>query len=122
MAAIKTPDPFGAFFGSMGAGLGNGLGAALGGTPSGPNLSGGTVDARSFMDGSGWTVATGGSKATGGKSGGGSQGGAMSVPGNPASSSLGAFYPDSIGGMSQAGMSPLMMLALGGMVLWAMLR
>ncbi|OWQ83840.1 hypothetical protein CDN99_25580 [Roseateles aquatilis] len=119
-----TPDPFGAFFGSMGAGIGNGLGAAIGGQPSGPTLSGGNVDARSFMDGSGWTVATGGAKATGGQSGGGSQGGAtggLSVPGNPASSTLGPLFGDA-GGFSQAGMSPLMLLALGGLVLWAALR
>lgn len=46
--------------------LGQGLGEALGG-PKGPTISGGgTMDARSFMDGSGWVVATGSAKATGG--------------------------------------------------------
>ena len=42
-----------------------GLGSALGGG-GGPNVSGAPVDARSFMDGSGWVVSTGSSKATGG--------------------------------------------------------
>lgn len=41
-----------------------GIGEAIGG--GGPMLSGAPVDARSFMDGSGWTVSTGSSRATGG--------------------------------------------------------
>ena len=41
------------------------LGSALGGDP-GPVVSGAPVDARSFMDGSGWVVSTGSSKASGG--------------------------------------------------------
>lgn len=41
-----------------------GLGEAIGG--GGPMVSGAPVDARSFMDGSGWTVSTGSSRATGG--------------------------------------------------------
>jgi hypothetical protein len=42
-----------------------GLGEAIGGG-GGPMVSGAPVDARSFMDGSGWTVSTGSSRATGG--------------------------------------------------------
>ena len=47
-----------------GASLAKGIGDALGG--GGPNVSGAPVDARSFMDGAGWTVSTGQAKATGG--------------------------------------------------------
>ena len=36
-----------------------------GGGDSGPNLSGSSADARSFFDGSGWTVSTGSARATG---------------------------------------------------------
>lgn len=42
-----------------------GLGSALGGG-GGPTTSGAPVDARSFMDGSGWVVSTGSSRASGG--------------------------------------------------------
>lgn len=129
MAAAKPAglpvDPFAAIFGGMGAGLGQGLGAAIGGAPAGPAISGGApVDARSFMDGSGWTVSTGSSKATGGKSGGGTQGGTtggMSAPGNPASGVLSPLFPTGIDGASMAGLSPVLLLGLGVMA-WAMLR
>lgn len=46
------------------AGLGKGVGDAIAGD-SGPNLSGSSADARSFFDGSGWTVSTGSARATG---------------------------------------------------------
>lgn len=61
------------FAGSFGGSLGAGLGNALGG--GGPLVSGASVDGRGFLDGSGWTVATGSSRATGGTSGG------LSAPG-----------------------------------------
>jgi len=51
--------------GSLAGGLGKGLGDAIGGGPAVPMISGGPVDSRSFMDGSGWTVSTGSSKANG---------------------------------------------------------
>ena len=107
----------GAAFGPWGAAIGGaaGLVGDIANSPAGPMISGGgAIDARSFMDGSGWTVST---KATGGKSGGGSQDGGLSQPGNPASS-LGALGPL---GVSEAGVNPLMLLALGGLVLWAIL-
>ena len=110
----------GAAFGPWGAAIGGaaGLVGDIANSPTGPMISGGgAIDARSFMDGSGWTVSTGSSKATGGKSGGGSQDGGLSPPGNPASSlgSLGYL------GASEAGMSPVMLLALSGVLLWAIL-
>lgn len=88
---------------SLMGGLGKGIGDALGG--GGPMVSGGTVDARSFMDGSGWTVSTGSSRATGGRSGGGTMAPAAASP----------FYG---GGDSMQAGSPLLMLALGGLLLW----
>lgn len=51
-----------------------GLGQAIGGG-GGPMISEASVDGRGFLDGSGWSVATGGGRATGGTSGG------MSAPG-----------------------------------------
>ena len=49
-----------------GSALAGSIGNALGGGPT--NItSGAPVDARSFMDGSGWTVSTGRGKATGGE-------------------------------------------------------
>lgn len=47
-----------------GASLAKGIGDALGG--GGPLVSGAPIDARSFMDGAGWTVSTGRAKASGG--------------------------------------------------------
>lgn len=72
------------------AGLMKGVGQAIGGDP-GPAISGGTVDARSFMDGSGWTVSTGSSKAIGGNRDQGPGFGPASVP------------PDQAGGAQLAG-------------------
>lgn len=59
-------DPFSQFLGSMGSGVGKGIGDAISGGPAGPMISGGPTDARSGMDGSGWTVSTGRGTATGG--------------------------------------------------------
>ncbi len=73
---------------SLFGGIGQGIGDAIGGG-GGPMVSGGTVDARSFMDGSGWTVSTGKSKADGGDR---SQGENM-----PTATSMGASLQ---GGMS----------------------
>lgn len=47
-----------------GGALAKGIGDALGG--GGPLVSGAPIDARSFMDGAGWTVSTGRAKAIGG--------------------------------------------------------
>lgn len=47
-----------------GAALAKGVGDAIGG--GGPVTSGAPIDARSFMDGAGWTVSTGRAKAIGG--------------------------------------------------------
>lgn len=47
-----------------GAALAKGVGDAISG--GGPVVSGAPIDARSFMDGAGWTVSTGRAKAIGG--------------------------------------------------------
>lgn len=91
------------FAGGVGKGVGDAISGAGGG---GPMVSGGgTNDARSFMDGSGWTVATGRSTAKGGKVG------AKSQDGQPADP------PPGYGsGATQAGVSPMavgILLALG---------
>ncbi len=83
---------------SLAGGIGKGLGDAIGGG-GGPMVSGGTTDARSMMDGSGWTVSTGSSRATGGRAGG-------ATMGQPTAPAFG--YAD------QAGMNPLLALALAG--------
>lgn len=73
-----------------------GLGQAIGGDP-GPAISGGTTDARSFMDGSGWTVSTGSSKATGGNRDQGPGFGPASTPPDLAGPQLAGF--GSVGGV-----------------------
>lgn len=83
-----------------------GLGSALGGG-GGPNVSGAPVDARSFMDGSGWVVSTGSSKATGGNRDQGDPFGAsFAMPGEQPA--LAGF--NGIGGV-------LLLLVIGGMIL-----
>lgn len=67
------------FAGQLGAGLGQGLGDAIGGGGGGPTITGGQTDARSFMDGSGWTVSTGRGSATGARQDGRSTMGGPSV-------------------------------------------
>jgi|GEM_PF-6593992 len=90
---------------NLAGGLGKGLGDAIGGG-GGPMVSGGSVDARSAFDGSGWTVSTGSSKATGGaRSGGGSDMGGTSAP------------PWASSGASQAGFGWLPALLLLGVAL-----
>jgi hypothetical protein len=91
---------------NMAGGVGKGLGEAIGGG-GGPLFSGGgSTDARSFMDGSGWTVSIGSAKAMGGARTGGPELGAM-----PAGS---AFAQP-----QQAGMQWLMLLAFGGALFFA---
>lgn len=64
------------FAGGLGKSLGDGV---TGG--GGPLVSGGgALDARSFMDGSGWTVATGGSRSKGGTVGAKTQHGTLDAP------------------------------------------
>ena len=99
--------------GSLAGGIGKGLGDAIGGGQAVPMISGGPVDSRSFMDGSGWTVATGGSKTTGATIQ-GREGFGASVTQMPQSAYGGAFQS---GGMSLAGfsgstLSTLMLLGL----------
>lgn len=94
--------------------LGGSLGQAIGGQPLGPTISGGApMDSRGFMDGSGWTVATGRSTATGGTSGGTRQDGASA--GAPAWGGGGA-------GTMTAGVNPLLMVALLGGAAWFIAR
>ncbi|MFN3812157.1 MAG: hypothetical protein ACK4S6_16250 [Roseateles asaccharophilus] len=100
-------DPMTAFVGNIGAGLGKGLGDAIGGG-GGPMISGGTTDARGFMDGSGWTVSTGRSRASGGTSGGTRQEAA-----GQGWQGLGA---------QQAGIHPMMALAMAGLFAMFILR
>lgn len=96
-------------------GLGTSLGRGIAGAPSaGPLVSGGGAqDARSFMDGSGWTVSTGGSRATGGTVGAKSQDGTLQPP-----PGFGADQP-----MARAGVSPaaigIMLAVMGGAWLWS---
>lgn len=117
----------GAAFGPWGAAIGGaaGLASDLANSPTGPMISGGgSIDARSFMDGSGWTVSTGKATATGGKSGGGTQGGNTNPSGGGTGTGAGASFAGmgfGMDGSQQAGMQPLMLLALGGLVLWALL-
>lgn len=104
LQAAAQANPLTAFVGNLGSGLGKGLGDAIGGG-GGPMVSGGAVDSRSFMDGSGWTVSTGSSRATGGKSGGASGGAATPHPGY-------------MGSATQAAGSPWLMLAMAGGLAW----
>lgn len=74
---------------------------------SGANTSGAQVDARSWMDGSGWTVATGRSEARGGRFGSNTQeGGQTGAP--PGGGSSPAPMP--------MGIPPSMVYADGGQV------
>lgn len=58
--------PVAALAANFAAGVGKGVGDAISGAgDTGPNLSGSSADARSFFDGSGWTVSTGTGRATG---------------------------------------------------------
>lgn len=80
----------GAAFGPWGAAIGAGVGAAsdlIGKEMGGPVASSAQVDARSWMDGSGWTVSTGSSRATGGRFGGNTQEGQRGGAQAPASAS-----------------------------------
>lgn len=88
-----------------GASLAGSIGQGLaGGAMPSTMTSGGQMDARSFMDGSGWTVSTGKSNTTGATGGGGaSMGQPMQVP------------------VQQAAIGWPMWLLLGG-VAWAMLK
>lgn len=106
MAGIPG-DPLSAFAGGLGGGLGKGLGDAIGG--GGPMVSGGTTDARSGMDGSGWTVTTGGSRATGATRG----SGGLDMSGQPS-------MP--IGQASMAGFSGLPMLLMAGLFVYFLAR
>lgn len=102
--AAAQANPLSAFVGNLGSGLGKGLGDAIGGG-GGPLVSGSSMDARSFMDGSGWTVSTGGGSSTGGKSGGANGGSGAATP-----------HPG-YGAATQAG-SPWLMLAMAGGLAW----
>ncbi|MBN8506132.1 MAG: hypothetical protein J0L58_16835 [Burkholderiales bacterium] len=119
----------GAQFGPWGAAIGAGVGAV---TELGAQALGGSVgapahlDGRGLFDGSGWTVATGGSSARGGdRSGGIDQGGYRAL--NPAAAVPAVFGWDESGAAAQAlqplqaGMSPAVLLVLGGLALWAIL-
>lgn len=108
--ALPAGDPFSAFAGGLGGGLGKGLGDAIGGGGGGPMISGGgRTDARSGMDGSGWTVSTGGGRATGGaRTGGMDMSGGMSG-GEEAFAGLGG------GGQTMAGVNPLLMIVMIGL-------
>lgn len=105
----------GAAFGPWGAAIGGALGAASdlaqGGAGPSTMISGAPVDARSFMDGSGWTVSTGSSNATGGKSGGAS----MGTVGKDGQHAL-------MGSMAGQDYTGLLMLGAAGVVLWLMIR
>lgn len=92
------------FAGNMGAGIGQGIGQALGGGDAGPMMAGGPVDARSFMDGSGWTVSTGSSKATGARQEGRGGFGAASIA-QPS--------PVAMAGLGDSPWTLLLMLAFG---------
>lgn len=102
--------------GNFAGGIGKGIGDAIGGGGGGPLVSGtGPSDSRGFMDGSGWTVSTGGGRATGGTSGGTRQEGANMQPGAGGMQGLGM-------GTQQAGMNPVLMLALFGGAVWFIVK
>jgi len=69
MSGISDGAKAGAAFGPWGSAAGAAFGglADIAGAGGGPQVLSSAVDARSFMDGSGWTVSTGSSKATGGE-------------------------------------------------------
>jgi hypothetical protein len=75
-------------------------------------LSGqGPFDARSFMDGSGWTVSTGSASATG----------ARDARGPYGQAGVGGAGAETASAM-QAGVSPLLMLALLGALAWRLVK
>lgn len=93
----------GAAFGPWGAAAGAAIGMAsdvVNGPEPGSFSGTGQFDLRSFMDGSGWTVSTGGSKATGG---------ARTQTGDPFGAPMGAtIMPTAAAG---GAISPTMMAA-----------
>lgn len=110
----------GAAFGPWGALIGGAMGGAsdLGSQAlSGANESKANTDARSFYDGSGWTVSTGSSRATGGARSGGPD---MSSTGSPSFGNTPAGMPalpagiDGLGTFSSGGLfsSPWLWLAI----------
>ena len=94
------------FMGSFGEALGGG---------AGPAVSSAQADARSFFDGSGWTVSTGSGRATGGTSGGG-----MRAPGGTGGAAAPGWEP-APGGAMQAGGGWLTLAMVGGLV-WFIAR
>lgn len=97
----------------LAGGLGKSLGDGISGG-SGPLVSGGgALDARSFMDGSGWTVATGGSRARGGTVGAKSQNGTLEAP-----PGYGADQPATRAGLSPLAMGAMLAMLAGGW-LWS---
>lgn len=84
-----------------GASLAKGIGDAIGG--GGPLVSGAPIDARSFLDGAGWTVSTGRAKAIGGTV-------SQDREDSPALGSAGSAMQAGMGG-------PLGLLVAGGLLI-----
>jgi len=116
MSGVSDGAKAGAAFGPWGAAAGAVLGgvADVASSGGGPQLQSAAVDARSFMDGSGWTVSTGSSKSTGGDRT--QEGDGMLTSGSVAASQpLAAFAPSQAGGVS---FSTLLLLLVAGGIVW----
>jgi len=115
MSGVSDGAKAGAAFGPWGAAAGAVLGgvADVASSNGGPQMSSAAIDARSFMDGSGWVVSTGTSKATGGDR---TQEGAGMLTG-PSVTSAAPFA-----GLTQAGggvsFSGLLLLLVGAGIVW----
>ena len=112
MSGLSDGAKAGAAFGPWGAAIGGAAGLAgdIANSPTGPMLSGAPVDARSFMDGSGWTVSTGRASATGADI---QRGDAMPASGADWSSPAGGTLQAGFGGASGL----LLLLLAGGLLL-----
>ncbi len=133
MAAVKPPvvtDPWALIGGPLASGLGKGLGDAIGG--GGPFMGGDSKATYGDVstDNSGWTVNVGGGSASTDNrqtkpvtrtTTDTSLPAQMGLPVGGGVSYVGGAMP-AMGGVSMAGVSPLMLLAIGGLMLVAIKR
>ena len=115
MSGVSDGAKAGAAFGPWGAAAGAVLGgvADVASSNGGPQMQSAAVDARSFMDGSGWTVSTGASKSTGGDRT--QEGDGMMTSASVASGSPFAGLAQQSGGLS---FSMVLLLMVGAGIAW----